>query len=75
MGVEKTATITVSKTKLKRLIETNLEYLVGKGNEELLDYEVVSVEDKTKTETYLIGNFDADYVQKFDGLKIELKSK
>lgn len=75
MAVEKRATVTVSMQKLKRLIETNLEYLVGQGNEELIDYEVVSVTDKTKTETIPLGNFDADYVQRFDGLKIELKSK
>jgi len=75
VSVEKTATITVSKTKLKTLIENNMGFLVGKGNEELLKYEVMSVDDKTRRETYLIGNFDADYVDHFDGLTIRLKSK
>jgi len=75
MGVEKTARITVSKVRLKKLVEDNLASLVGEGNEELVDYEVISVKNKTKTETYQLGNFDADYVQVFDGLTIELKSK
>jgi len=75
MGVEKTARITVSKVRLKKLVEDNLASLVGEGNEELVDYEVISVKNKTKTETYQLSNFDADYVQVFDGLTIELKSK
>lgn len=73
--VSKTATITLSKEEVMKLVQENIQTLIGEDSE-LKDYDVIGIEDLQKTHSEPgLDPHDAYYYNVFDGIQVKLQNK